>query len=147
MFLKTILFLAISVVSMLSAETIDLISPYNLQNEPQKLPIEKFDFRWFGDSNLPIEYANKTVDVKKTVVFNYIFQSNSPVFNQPRERLIYILIEPWAVDQSYLDKFSRVYSWDDIRVDNIKHFKILKDASLIIAILKAMMTFIPFLKR
>ena len=109
---------------MLSAETIDLISPYNLENEPQKLPIEKFEFRWFKDSNLPIEYANKNIDVKKTVVFNCILESNSPIFNQPKERLIYILMEPWTVDQSYLDKFSRVYSWDDLKVDNIKHFKI-----------------------
>ena len=68
--------------SILSAETIDIISPYTPYNEPQKLPVEKFDFRWFEDSKLPSEYANKTVDVKKIVVFNYILDSKSPVFNQ-----------------------------------------------------------------
>lgn len=108
----------------LQSETVDIITFYDYSKEPAKLPLDKFDFRMFGAERIAEAYADGSSDIKKIVVINYVLEPNSPVFKQPKEKLIYILMEPDNVDASYFEHFSRVYSWDDARVDEIKHFKI-----------------------
>ncbi|MEI8365866.1 MAG: glycosyltransferase family 10 [Parachlamydiaceae bacterium] len=73
---------------------------------------------------MPQVYEKPPEEIKKIVLVNYVLDRNSVLFAQPKEKLIYLLMEPFEVDSSYYDLFSKVYSWDDARVNGINHFKI-----------------------
>lgn len=56
-------------------------------------------------------------------VWNYVLAPSSPIF-MTHSKLVFFLWEPWEPDPSYYSLYSRVYTWNDNLVDNVKFFKI-----------------------
>ena len=72
----------------------------------------------------PLTASNKIApDTQKVIIFNQLVDPTI-LSAIPKEKLIYFQWEPWEVPFTYYQYFSRVYTWDDDLVDNIKFFKI-----------------------
>lgn len=108
-------------------EIINIVSCFDVP----ELPIEKMSAKKNGfdihilDSNAYNQAFSsmQCTSARKTIVWNYIFPANAPVFTQPKEKLIYFLWEPWPVDISYYAFYSKVYTYNDALVDGKKFFK------------------------
>lgn len=118
----------------LSAENIDIISNFPVSYQPGYFPVKYLSARTLGFKIRGYDikekdFANYANNLKsnplpyKVLVWNHCFDPNSEIFTLPKEKLIYFLWEPWDISPSYYSLFSRVYTWDDSLVDNIKFFK------------------------
>lgn len=61
-------------------------------------------------------------DLQKILIFNP-FKSFSDISYLPKEKLVLFVWEPVQVPAWYYNAFSRVYTWDDSLVDQVKFFK------------------------
>lgn len=62
-------------------------------------------------------------DVQKILVMNPCLKS-SQLLALPKSKLVLFVWEPLQLDPTYYQPFSRVYTWDDTLIDNVKFFKL-----------------------
>lgn len=87
----------------------------------------------YQDSNISLRVKPQLEDIKelprlhqeseKVIVFNQMVHP-SALSKIPKEKLVFFLWEPWEIPKNYYAYFSRVYTWDDDLVDNVKFFKL-----------------------
>ncbi len=106
----------------LNADWVDIVSFFSLSymgDLPQEIKFRELTINQINDS-----YPNEERKIDKCIIVNYTIDDNSPFLKLPKEKLIFMLWEPHVFKESYYDYFSKVYTWDDNFVDNIKFFKI-----------------------
>lgn len=122
---KKLIFLFLTMISLLKAERVDVISDWNISD----IQIDWTDSKYFGceivqhtDFN---SYANSNFSksAKKIICMNDI-GSQELLAKFPKEKLVAFLWEPAGVAHSYAQLFSRVYTHDDRKVDNNLYFKL-----------------------
>lgn len=84
-------------------------------------------FDGFGNFNEiicnQISMGEQASKIDLIMVWNSVVQDNEPLFLLDKNKLVYLLWEPWELPSSYYNHFSKVYTWDDRLVDNVKFFK------------------------
>jgi hypothetical protein len=125
--MKNLIITFILMATSLQAKEVDIVSSFTVT----ELPVKDMTATRAG-------YKMKTIDLiqyeralsseqppkpEKILVWNYIISPTSVLFKQPKDNLVYFLWEPWLVDPSYYDLFSRVYTYDDSLIDGKKFFK------------------------
>lgn len=110
----------------LTAKEVDVISSFSVT----ELPIESMKATKAGYQIHTVNLTNYEQllrmplppEADKVLVWNYVVPA-SPIFQLPKEKLVYFLWEPWPIDPSYYTLFSKVYTYDDSLVDGKKFFK------------------------
>ena len=104
---------------------VDVVSSFNIEELPSKLLNGKQPFQIHR--TCPIDYLTKSAanrDVKKIIVFDPIFGGGVNIIpTLPKEKLVLFVWEPGVLPFDLYDAYSRVYTWDDTLVDNIKFFR------------------------
>ncbi len=124
----------INLQSLFARGQIDLLANFDIAQNfvpEQSLNQEGFELR---NLSFPITFEDYlhslyTPDVRKVLIMGWII----PEFHLskiPKEKLVFFLWEPGKMLSSYYERFSRVYTWDDSLVDNIKFFKLYYPALL-----------------
>ena len=98
---------------------IDLTS---LQQTGLEIRVSNQFFNGKDTAHYSIDIADDS-NLKKIIVLN---NTVDPFYlaQMPKEKLALFLIEPLLLPDSYYDACSRVYTWDDDKVDGVKFFKL-----------------------
>lgn len=69
------------------------------------------------------DYASHyfTEDVKWVILMNQ--QNSSALSRLPKEKMALFVWEPDNIDPKYCELFSRIYTYNDYQIDNVKYFK------------------------
>lgn len=125
--MRNFFYILIFMLTSVHAKEIDIISTFTVT----ELPVKEMTATKAG-------YTMRTMDLNqyeralvsaqppkadKILVWNYIIPSTSALFKLPKDKLVYFLWEPWPIDPSYYDLYTRIYTYDDSLVDGKKFFK------------------------
>lgn len=107
-----------------NALEVDIISSFNIEEIPAQLLNVKREFTL--KLTCPADYL-KSFDeptVKKIIVFDPIFGGGLNIIpTLPKEKLVLFVWEPGILPLELYDAYSKVYTWDDTLVDEIKFFR------------------------
>ncbi|MDE3046202.1 MAG: hypothetical protein KGJ02_06120 [Verrucomicrobiota bacterium] len=93
--------------------------PVQLQNVKDAGYEIKMQYRYPYDEN----DSAWDPDLKKIIIFGWPVDSTA-LAKLPKEKLLYFILEPGKVPDELYQPYSRVYTWDDEQVDNVKFFKL-----------------------
>lgn len=110
--------------SSLKGSTIDILTNFwndlpsiELQNDP----VNRVEFRILNvELNDYLEHYF-TSDVEWVIIMNQ--QNSTALAKLPKEKLVLFVWEPDEIGRNYYERFSRVYTYNDNKIDNIKYFK------------------------
>lgn len=119
---------------LLASGQIDILANFDIAQNfvpDQLLKQEGFELRDFSFPRTFENYLHSdyTLDVRKVIIMGWIIPE-SRLSKIPKEKLVFFLWEPDKLPPSYYKRFSRIYTWDDSLVDNIKFFKLYYPALL-----------------
>lgn len=117
--MKKILLLFLVMTASLEARTVDIVANFPVSDVPCAYKMATHAGYTFSHHHW--NYIPGAAD--KVLVWNCVFPDSEAIFGTEREKLIFFLWEPWKLDPSYYERFSRVYTWDDTLVDGEKFFK------------------------
>ncbi len=104
---------------------VDIVSSFDIDELPSKLLNIKQEFKI--NRTYPADYWAKSADdsnLKKIIVFDPTFGGATSIMpTLPKEKLVLFLWEPHILPLDIYDAYSRVYTWDDSLVDNVKFFR------------------------
>ena len=127
--MKMICFLCIifSFSTLILAQEVDILSDFNVTELPAKLIPVKEAYT----VNIPSTFDYFTAknpqrkELAKFLVFNPFFQKEAieMISKFPKEKLILFVWEPYILSPQFYEPYSKVYTWDDRLVDNVKFFR------------------------
>ncbi len=107
------------------AKSVDVLSGFSLYDFPVKLQnVADAGYTLHTRFSFPYDENNSPLnpEIKKIFVVNTEY--NPEILAKiPKEKAVYFLMEPYEMPPGYYEHFSRVYTWNDDLVDNIKYFK------------------------
>ncbi len=108
----------------INALEVDILSDFGIEGLPAKLANVKKEFQINETSSLDYFKQNSPnrPDLAKIIVFNINFDQKI-ISTFPKEKLVLFVWEPVTLERAFYDAYSRVYTWDDNLVDNIKFFR------------------------
>ncbi|HEX2579483.1 MAG TPA: glycosyltransferase family 10 [Rhabdochlamydiaceae bacterium] len=114
-------------VSEAAPNRIDVISGFRIFDMP--ITLESTKNKGFSIQNLyPFDYEKIVVpddpQIRKIIFINCILENIAIFQRLPQEKMVYFLMEPFKLKDDFYSYFSRVYTWDDELVDNVKFFKL-----------------------
>ena len=112
------------VCSSISALDVEILSDFGIEGLPAKLLDVKKDFN-VNETNTTEYFLTKSPfrpELAKIIVFNPFF-SREAIAKLPKEKLVLFVWEPVILDSELYSYYSRVYTWDDSLVDNVKFFR------------------------
>ena len=122
---KIILLICTFLVFSIYGLEVDFVSSFNIEELPTKLLNIKQQFQI--NRTCPVDYLVKSADdsiLKKIIVFDPIFGGGANIMpTLPKEKLILFVWEPGILPFDVYDAYSRIYTWDDTLVDNVKFFR------------------------
>jgi hypothetical protein len=109
---------------LLSAFEVDFVSSFNIEELPNGLlPIRQaFTVNRICPTDYFIERSPYNPDLIKIIVFDP-FLNRDVIPKLPKEKLVLFVWEPEKYPPSLYESYSRVYTWDDTLIDNIKFFR------------------------
>src|SRR5690349_1775667 len=101
---------------------VDIISSFIVDDLSAKLLNIKNEFKI--NKTVPVDYFTKSAyepSLKKILVFDPIFGGGATIIpSLPKEKLVLFVWEPNILPLDLYDAYSRVYTWNDELVDNVK---------------------------
>lgn len=110
--------------SLLKGETIDILTDFWDDLPSIELQDEVGNACEFRVLNVELnDYVSNyfTEDVKWVIIMNQ--QNSSALSRLPKEKMALFVWEPDEIDQKYYDLFSRIYTYNDDKIDNVRYFK------------------------
>lgn len=104
---------------------VDFVSSFDINELPSKLNNIKQEFK--VNLTCPMDYVKRSANdpnLKKIIVFDPTYGNGPNVFpTLPKEKLVLFVWEPVILPSHIYETYSRVYTWDDTLVDNVKFFR------------------------
>ena len=104
---------------------VDIVSSFNIDELPARLLNIKREFK--VNKTVPVDYLTRSANdpsLKKILVFDPTFGGGATIFpSLPKEKLVLFVWEPDILSLDIYDAYSRVYTWDDELIDNVKFFR------------------------
>ena len=107
-----------------NALEVDIISSFNIEELPAKLEIVKrvYDVKSICPTDYFVKRSPYDSNLVKIIVFDPFF-NREVIPKLPKEKLVLFIWEPQNFPLEFYDTYSKVYTWDDSLVDNIKFFR------------------------
>lgn len=106
-------------------DEVDIVSSFNIDELPAKLANIKNEFT--VNKTVPTDYFTRSArnqSLKRILVFDPTFGGGTTIFpSLPKEKLVLFVWEPGILPSDLYDAYSRVYTWNDELVDNMKFFR------------------------
>jgi len=107
---------------------VDVLSGFNIYDFPIRLKnVKEAGYEIQMQYRYPSPYSEQnsphSADLKKIIVFGWTLDPET-LLQWPKEKLLFFIMEPMKMPLEYYDFYSRVYTWDDTLVDNVKFFKL-----------------------
>ena len=122
--MKIALFLCTLFPLFANAFEVDIVSSFNIEELPSKLETvrQTFQVNRVCPSDYFVRKAPYDPNLVKIIVFDP-FLNRDVIPKLPKEKLILFLWEPENHPLAFYQSYSKVYTWDDRLVDNVKFFR------------------------
>ncbi len=111
----------------LHAQEVEILSDFNISDLPTQLePVKKvYKINVLQNFNHYLTHNPHRKELRRILIFNPFFKKNQrEVINKlPKEKLVLFVFEPYLLSAEFYQNYSRVYTWDDHLVDNVKFFR------------------------
>ncbi len=103
---------------------VDIVSSFNIEELPSKLETvrQTFQVNRVCPSDYFVRRAPYNPNRVKIIIFDP-FLNRNVISKLPKEKLVLFLWEPETYPLAFYQPYSKVYTWDDRLVDNVKFFR------------------------